>query len=252
MDAALYLSQVMHRRLGDVPYRFRYPVFSLLLDIDHLDEIATRSRFFRVDKPGLVSFYRADHGPRDGSNLRRWADQVLAQAGIDLQGGPIKLLCFARILGLGFDPISVWYCRHADGSLRAVIAEVRNTFGEHHNYVLHDAGRVMAWPAHARASKCFHVSPLIGMHCDYHFRFAEPGAKLKVVIRQLENGTPRLIATQTGRALPLNDISLFRALIRTPLMPFKVIVAIHWNALKIWFRGARFHKKPAPPLHEVS
>jgi len=242
----------MHRRLGAVPYRFRYPVFSLLLDIDRLEATAAKSRLLQLDRFGLVSFHRVDHGPRDGSDLRCWAEKVLAQAGVDLQGGLIQLLCFPRVLGYGFAPLSLWYCRRTDGSLRAVIAEVRNTFGEHHNYVLHAAGREMTWPVHARASKCFHVSPLLGMNCDYRFRLAEPGAELNIVIRQSEDGEPRLIASQTGQALPLNDLGLLRALIRTPLLPFKIMAAIHWNAVKIWLRGARFHKKPTPPLHEVS
>jgi DUF1365 family protein len=252
MSASLYLSQVMHRRFGDVPYRFRYPVFSLLLDIDRLEESAARTCLLKLDRFALVSFYRADHGPRDGSSLRRWADNTLAQAGIDLQGGQIQLLCFPRVLGYGFSPLSVWYCRHADGSLRAVIAEVNNTFGEHHHYLLHAAGKAMRWPAHARANKLFHVSPLLSMHCDYRFLFFEPGADLKVVIRQRENGELRLIASQTGNARPLTDRALLRALIRTPLMPFKVIAAIHWQALKIWLRGGRFHKKPVSPLSPVS
>ena len=110
----------------------------------------------------------------------------------------------------------------------------------------------MRWPAYASATKEFHVSPLLSMHCDYRFQFFEPGAELKVVIRQRENGEPRLIASQTGQARPLNDRALLRALIRTPLMPFKIIAAIHWQALKIWVRGARFYKKPLPPLDTVS
>jgi DUF1365 family protein len=250
MPPALYLSTVMHRRLGDFPYRFSYPVFSLLLDIDQLEASATR--LLRIDRAGLLSFQRRDHGPRDGSALRPWAEGILGSAGIHLDGGSIHLLCFPRLLGYVFNPLSVWYCRHRDGSLRAVIAEVSNTFGERHCYLLHDAGRPMSWPARAQAHKCFHVSPLLGMQCDYRFQFDEPGSELRVVIRQSEQGEPRLIASQIGRALPLTDRALLRALLRTPLMPFKVMAAIHWQALKIWLRGARFHPKPTPPLHEVS
>ncbi len=242
----------MHRRFGAVPYRFSYPVFSLLLDIDQLQQDAAQTRLLKVDRFGLLSFHRRDHGPRDGSDLRHWAESVLAQAGIDLRGGSIQLLCFPRLLGYGFNPLSVWYCHHRDGTLRAVIAEVNNTFGEHHCYLLHDAGRAMPWPARAHASKCFHVSPLLGMRCDYRFEFAAPGARLRVLIRQSEDGKPRLIAAQTGRALPLSDRSLGRALLRTPLLPFKILVAIHWQALKIWLRGAPFHAKPEPPLKEVT
>jgi DUF1365 family protein len=240
----------MHRRLGDVPYRFSYPVFSLLLDVDRLEASATR--LLRIDRFGVLAFHRSDHGPRDGSALRPWAEGVLARAGIALDGGSIQLLCFPRVFGYVFNPLSVWYCRHQDGSLRAVIAEVSNTFGEHHCYLLHDDGHPMPWPVRAQATKCFHVSPLLGMQCDYRFEFAEPGAELRVVIRQSEQGEPRLIASQIGRARSLTDRALLRALLRTPLMPFKVMAAIHWQALKIWLRGARFHRKPPPPVNEVS
>jgi len=240
----VYLSQVMHRRFGTAAYRFSYPVFSLLLDVDELEQTAARSRLLRVDRPGLLSFYRKDHGPRDGTALRPWAEGLLAGHGIDLAGGPIRLLCFPRILGYGFNPLSIWFCHHPDGSLRAVIAEVHNTFGEAHSYVIHESGRPMSYPVRGSAHKAFHVSPLMGMDCDYRFRFDVPDSRLGVFIRQTSQGAPLLVASQTGRGRPLDDRALLRALARTPLMTFKVITAIHWQALKIWLRGAPFHTKP--------
>lgn len=252
MEDVLYLGQVMHRRVGRPAYRFAYPVFSLLLDIDHLDALHRRLRWLSVDRFNLLAIRRRDHGPRDGSAWRPWVEHRLAEAGIDLAGGPVRLLCFPRLLGYAFNPISLWYCHHHDGSLRAVIAEVNNTFGDHHDYVLHAGGAPIRWPVRAVASKAMHVSPLIDMACDYRFRLAKPGARLGVFIRQFRAGRLLLVASQTGEARPLSDGQLLRALARTPLMTFKVIAAIHWQALKIWLGGARFHPRPSRPPEEVS
>jgi DUF1365 family protein len=252
MEGVLYLSEVMHRRAGRPAYRFVYPVFSLLLDIDSLDALQRRLRLFSVDAWNLLSVRRRDHGPRDGSDWRAWAEAKLAEAGISLDGGRIRVLCMPRLLGYGFNPISLWYCEHRDGSLRAVIAEVNNTFGDHHNYVLHDHGAAMRWPVRAHADKRMHVSPLIDMDCEYQFRLAKPGDRLSVFIRQSRAGHFLLAASQTGQARPMSDRNLLRALARTPLMSFKVIAAIHWQALKIWVGGGRFHRRLASPPQEAS
>jgi DUF1365 family protein len=246
----VYFTRVMHRRLFPVAYRFVYRVFSLLLDLDALDRLGTR--LLSVGRFNLLSFHPRDHGPRDGSPLRRWAERILAERGITLDGGPILLLCMPRILGYGFNPLSLWYCHHRDGRLRAILAEVNNTFGEHHVYLLADAGRPIDWPLRQESVKCFHVSPLIGMEARYQFRLSEPGDRLAVLIREYQDDRLMLVATQTGPGEPLNDRALLRALARTPLMTFKVMVAIHWQALKIWLRGAKFFPKPEPPRHEVT
>lgn len=250
MEPSIYLTSVMHRREGEFPYSFSYPVFSLLLDIDRIQESASNTKLLRVGRWGLISFWPGDHGARDGSNLRAWAENILGKAGVDLEGGRILLLCFPRVFGYGFSPLSMWYCEHADGSVRAVIAEVRNTFGEKHAYVLHDHARPVQWPLRKAVFKQFYVSPFVGPNCQYVFRLGKPGRKLTVAIRQFEHGRPRLTATQVGDAFPLNDIGLLRALARTPLMTLKVMAAIHWHAFKLWLRGARLYNKPAAPDQE--
>jgi DUF1365 family protein len=252
MTDRLYLSEVMHRRVGLSAYRFVYPVFSLLIDIDRLDALDRRLRLLSVDRRNLFCIRRRDHGARDGSDWRPWLEARLSQVGIDLDGGRVHLLCMPRLLGYGFNPISLWYCEHSDGRLRAVVAEVNNTFGDHHDYVLHDHGRPLSWPLRARADKQLHVSPLIDMDCEYRFRLAEPGERLNVFIRQFRAGRFLLAASQTGEARPLTDGQLLRALLRTPLMTFKVMAAIHWQALKIWLRGAPFQRRVPPPLKEAS
>jgi DUF1365 family protein len=246
----IYFTRVMHRRLFPVNYKFIYKVFSLLIDIDALEQLPRGPRIGRFQ---LVRFNPADHGPSDGSPLRPWAEQVLRARGIELDGGRIRLLCFPRVLGYGFNPLSVWYCEHRDGSLRAAIAEVSNTFGEKHFYLLAEEGKPIDWPLRARAEKCFHVSPLMDMGGDYRFRLSEPDDDLSVMIRQFHSdGRLKLVASQGGTGEPLTEQSLRRALKRMPLMTIKVIAAIHWQALKIWLRGAPMCPTPPAPEHEVT
>jgi hypothetical protein len=248
----LYLTAVMHRRFFPVAYRFTYRVFSLLLDVDHLEQTGRRLRLLSVDRFNLLSFWRRDHGPRDGTSLRAWAERLLSDHGIALSGGKVLLLCYPRLLGYGFNPLSIWYCQHRDGSLRAVICEVNNTFGEHHFYLLHHQGDAMPWPVRTELPKAFHVSPLIGMQASYRFRLSRPSERLAISIEELQDGARMLVASQTGKVRPLTDWQLSRALVRTPLMTFKVMAAIHWQALKIWLRGAPFFSKPEPPKEQVT
>ena len=246
----IYFTRVLHRRLVPVDYRFSYRVFSLLLDLDALSDM--RLRFLSLNKFNLLSVHERDHGPRDGSPLKPWAEDLLRRKGIDIEGGRILLLCFPRVLGYGFNPLSIWYCHHRDGSLRAVIAEVNNTFGEHHFYLLCNGGLPLSWPVTQSVEKVFHVSPLMGMDARYGFRLADPKDRLSVLIKQFQGGELTFVASQQGGGFALNDKRLLVALFRIPLMTFKVMAAIHWQALKIWLRGAPFFPKPAPPVEKVT
>jgi uncharacterized protein len=244
----------MHLRQFPVRYQFFYRVFYLLLDVDHLAQSATR--LFSYNRWNLLSFHDRDHGPCDGSPLRPWLEQVLRAHDIHLRGGCIRLLCMPRIVGYGFNPISIFFCEHHDGSLRAILCEVRNTFGERHCYLLSRNGAPMDYSAPHRKAKMFHVSPLISMHGEYRFRFSAPGERFRLLIRlfQQEAGQERMLmaASLDGQRQPLDDRGLLLQLLRMPFMAIKVMAAIHWQALKIWLRGARYFRKPSPPLHEVS
>lgn len=251
-DAAwLYPSRVMHRRLIAPYYRFVYRLFYLLVDIDRVGELDRGLRLFSHNRFNLVSFHDRDHG--DGSGRpRAWAEALLAAEGIRLEGGRIRVLCLPRLLGFAFNPIAVWYCEHGDGSLRAVIAEVRNTFGERHSYLLASGGRAMTYDAAYDKDKCFHVSPFFDLVGRYRFRFSEPGATVRVLIHETREGEPLLDATVAGEREALTDARLLLRVAAMPWMTLKVVVGIHWEALKIWLRGARFHKKPAPPALEYT
>ena len=251
-DACVYSAEVMHRRLFKAAYRFRYRVFSLLLDIDALDRIAARSAVFSRNRFNLLSFYDRDHLPEGATDLRAWAERALLRGGVDGRGLRIRLLCFPRILGRVFNPLSLWYCESADGRPVAVIAEVRNTFGERHCYLLQPDHAGTDWPLRATHAKDFHVSPFIGMQTRYAFRLSQPNQRLRVVIREYQDNRLMLVATQTGERRPFATTQLFYQVLRVPLQTLKVMAAIHWQALKIWLQGERFHRRPAPPVEEIS
>jgi DUF1365 family protein len=250
--AQIYLGNVMHRRTFPVRYKFVYRVFSMLVDIDQVDRLACTLRLFSHNRFNLFSFFDADHGPRDGSPLRPWIDRMLNSVGVNLGEGRIMVLCFPRLLGYCFNPLSVWYCYNDDKQLCAIVCEVKNTFNEQHCYVLHDHGSTMEWPVRKHQPKKLHVSPFIGMEAEYQFRLSAPGDALTVVIREYQNGELMLAATQNGSRHDMTDRMLLRLVTTMPLMTLMVIVRIHWQALKIWVKGAPFHTKPLPPKEDFS
>ncbi len=250
-DASLYSCRVMHRRLVAPFYRFVYRVFYLLLDIDRIDAAAQGVRLFSHNRFNLLAFHDRDHGDGSGK-LRPWAEQLLAGGGIDLAGGRIRLLALPRLLGHAFNPISLWYCEHRDGSLRAVIAEVRNTFGEKHCYLLGADGAAMPYEAPLEKDKCFHVSPFFDMVGRYRFILDEPGERLRVALHETREGQPILDATIAGERQALRDAPILKLVALMPFMTLKVVAGIHWEALKIWLRGGKFHRKPEPPRLDVT
>ena len=174
--ATLYRGSVMHARLKPVGHRFVYRVLNLLIDLDRLEEADRQSRLFAVNRRGLYSFHERDHGPRDGSSLSAYAREKAKAEGIDLTGGKVWLLCYPRLLGFVFNPLSIYYCYRSDGSLALLIYEVRNTFGETHSYVCPvKPGETSPAGLRQVRDKRFYVSPFIGMEMRYHFRLSPPG-----------------------------------------------------------------------------
>lgn len=248
--SCLYLGRVMHRRLRPCRHRFAYRVFSLLIDIDELPDLNRRLRLLRHNRAGLLGIYDRDHGPRDGTPLRPWIDGVLSAAGIDLAGGKVRLLCFPRLFGYVFNPLSVWFCHRRDGRLAAVLYEVSNTFGEHHHYLVRqDPPAAPDAVIQQQSAKAFYVSPFCATDGDYGFRLRAPGARLSLAIRYGDRAGDILVAVHTGERRDLTDRALAGALIAHPLMTIKVIAAIHWQALQLWMKGVPLVPRPgiAPP-----
>ncbi len=251
--SCLYLGRVMHKRLMPFRHRLDFRVFSLFVDLDALPGLSRRLRLFSHNRWNLFSFMDRDHGPRDGSALRPWLDAQLNDAGIDLDGGPVRLLCFPRILGYVFNPLTIWFCHHRSGRLKAVLYEVSNTFGQRHGYLIPvDADQAAAKTIRQACDKCFYVSPFITMNATYNFRLVEPGERLSVLIRQWTDEGELLIAAQTGERETLQDRSLLRAFVNYPLMTLKVIAAIHWHAFRLWRKGAKVQPRPAAPADPIT
>lgn len=235
----LYAGHVMHMRLAPFGHKFRYRIFSMLLDIDQLEQTCAGLRLLGLDRFAPLSFHRKDHGPRDGSDLRPWVEELLAAKGLP-RPHRIRLLSFPRILGYVFNPLSVYYCEDADGHLQSVVYEVKNTFGDQHPYVVPIAETPDGAHRH-RQEKGFYVSPFIGQAETYNFTIRPPAERLALKIRQ-----ETLIATWSGTRRPLTDGQLLRLWAAHPLMTVKVMAAIHWQALRLALKGARFRPYRGP------
>jgi len=238
--ASLYVGEVMHARMRPAAHRFHYRVMSLLIDLGRLDAADRQSAFFGVNRRALYSFHEHDHGPRDGSSLLAYANARAQEHGIDLVGGRILLLCYPRLLGYVFNPLSVYFCYRSDGTLALMIYEVRNTLGEIKPYVLPvKPGELTDAGLRQAQDKTFYVSPFIDMAMRYHFRVTPPGDNVKLRILETGGDGPLLAATFFGRRHPLTSRSLFAAFVALPLVTFKIFAAIHWEALRLWAKGIR-------------
>jgi uncharacterized protein len=248
--AALYIGEVMHARLKPVGHRFSYRVMSLLIDLDRLADADRQSPLFGVNRAALYSFHEADHGKRDGSSLRAYAQRCATERGIDLTGGRVLLLCYPRLLGYAFNPLSVYFCYCADGGLALLIYEVRNTFGDIHPYVLPvTSGEISDVGVRQQQDKLFYVSPFIEMAMRYHFRVLPPGERVQLRILETDREGPVLAATFNGRYRMLNTKELLRAFFALPLVTIKIMAAIHWEALRLWLKGARLVPRTGAALN---
>jgi DUF1365 family protein len=242
MGSQIYVGQVAHARQQPVEYRFAYRSFSIKIDIDCIEQEAHSLRWLSVNRFNLVSLKYQDHGPRDGTPWRQWIDGFLAQYGV-ARPARVELICYPRILGYSFNPLSMWYAYAADNRLVAIIAEVSNTFAQWHHYVLKVAGCTEK-SIQAQAQKVFHVSPFIDMDAHYHFRFGAPADKVFTSIRETRAGVEFFSASEAGHALALTDQNLLKQVGFAPLSMLKVIALIHWWALKILIKGGTFHRTP--------
>ena len=251
MHPLLFFGDVMHARRRPRWNRFVYRVFFLRLRVDRID--ALRSPLFSVDDFNLFSFHRRDHGSRDGLELEPWIRHLLAREGVSSANGEIWLQTFPRVLGYVFNPVSFWLCHDRQGALRAVVCEVNNTFGEHHNYLLaHPDQRPIQPGERLSARKVFHVSPFCEVKGRYEFQFDLDATRCALRI-DYDDGDGRLLATAVrGRAEPLGTRGLVRAFLFYPWMTLGVMLRIHWQALRLLTRGVPFFGKPLPPIQETT
>lgn len=246
-SSAIFAGSVMHRRMRPRRHRLRYSIFSLLFDLDELDALDRRLRLFSRNRFNLLSFRDDDYGFEKGRPLKQQVEDFLREAGVEPDGGPVRLLTIPRILGYAFNPLNVYFCYGREsGALIAIVCEVNNTFGQRHAYVLvgeADGSGAMR----CACEKKFYVSPFIGMDLTYDFRIAAPQDSVTIAIRGYNDEGTLITAVHSARRVEIGDLSLARTLLSHPLMALKVIGGIHWEALKIWLKGVRLHDRPAPP-----
>lgn len=252
LPVAICFGEVMHRRLRPREHVFRYPLFFVRADPAQIDAAGGR---LRLDRRGIFSVAAADHGARDGSPLLPWLRGLLAREGVALDdNGSIILQTFPRVLGYVFNPVSFWFCRDGEGALRAVLAEVNNTFGEHHNYLLlPPAGATIADGMVLVARKVFHVSPFMAVAGHYRFRFRHGrDGRCSVSIDYADDDGDLLHTAITGQPEAAGPAALARAFFAYPWQSVGVIARIHWQALRLWSKRVPFFRKPQPPCEETT
>ena len=244
MNSCLYECTVFHRRLAPKRHEFLYRAFYFLIDLDELGELARSLRLFRVNRPGLYSFHDADHICHGAATTRENILRYLVEQGITAPVGRILLLTLPRVLGYVFNPVSVFFCLDPEGKPLAAVAEVGNTFGEWKPYLLPPAAD---GTFHAREVKHFYVSPFSDLDLEFNFRLDLPGERLRVLIDDYRGGEKELLSTLTGDRFPLTDANLLRFTLKYPLLTVKVILGIHWEAFRIWLKGASARRKETRP-----
>jgi DUF1365 family protein len=252
--AQIGFGQVRHTRLRPQRHAFVYDTFFLMLPMRQLAYQAARGGL-AVNQRGAISFFDCDHGdgrgPDSGGALA-WLETLLHNEGILDADGEVWLHTYPRMLGYTFKPVSFWYCHRVDGSLRTIVVEVNNTFGERHCYLL-DTPR---YGVELQADKCFHVSPFCRVEGQYRFRFmrSQHQDQHRTVVRVDHDDAdgPLLNTSVSGLLEPITPAALQRALWRYPAMTLMVMARIHWQALKLWLKRVRFFSKPPAPDHFVT
>ena len=231
INSSIYNGQVIHKRFKPKVHSFKYNVFSLLIDLSELDTLDKKVNFFSYNKINLISFYDKDHGERDGSSLIDWVHNNLNKNNISTQDIKIKILCYPRIFGFVFNPLSVFYVYNLNNQLISILYEVKNTFGEQHTYIFRvekDSNLIQN-----NCSKKFHVSPFIEMDCNYFFRLLKPGNKISVIIDQYDSQDKILYASQDGTRTDFNTKYLLKSYLKHPIMTFKIILAVSYTHLTL-------------------
>lgn len=249
---SIVAATVVHRRLRPRAHGFRYRLAYLCLELDDLEGAA--GRWLKVDRPGLLVFRRSDHGAHDGGDLAAWLRRLLAEQGLgEACDGTVTLMTLPRLFGHVFNPVSFWFCRDRANQLRAVLCEVNNTFGESHCYLVgHANGRPIAPDEWFDSRKLFHVSPFLPVAGSYRFRFRLEDGLAHVDVNY-HDGEGLMLATSVGgRREPLTDRAILWRFLANPTMTLGVTARIHWQALNLWRKQARFYPKPVPPLESVS
>ena len=244
MESAIYTGTLRHRRFHPKRHDFTYSIFMVSLDIDRIPELMRISPFTSQNHWNWASFYDADHFGDLSCSLRQRVACDAREHGSELPEGRIFVLTHLRYLGYNFNPVSFFYCYDRQGQLKAILAEVNNTFGETHNYWLDENSRSEPVQSSSNSGvtnshryqfrKQFHVSPFLEMDCEYQWTFVPPADSLVIQTNSLRQGQQVFDATLKLEAQEWSARNLHRALLRHPWMTAKVIAGIHWQAVRLW------------------
>lgn len=239
--ACLFDGTVMHQRLKPFGHRFSYGVSSVMIDLGRLAEAAKLSPLFSVNRFNWVSFHEKDHLDAGESDLLEVARARFRKGGVAAPLARILLVCYPRIFGKVFNPLAVYYGYDASGRLLGLTYEVRNTFGGLHRYVCPvEDGMISEAGLRQQAEKIFRVSPFVEMNMRYHFRMLPPGKEIRWRILETDPDGPLLSATFSGRMKPLTTSTLIALCGKISVLPITILGGIHWEALKLWIKGAKF------------
>ncbi|RWX75436.1 DUF1365 family protein [Neorhizobium lilium] len=252
LKSALFVGHVTHARVKPKVHKLGYRIYSLLLDLDELQELDTRLRLFSIDRFNLFSFHAKDRGDRTGVDLKGQVERAMRQAGVEPDGGPIQLLTMPRLLGWAFNPLSVFFCHAKGGELRAILWEVDNTFGERHSYMIPVEEQAPGAVIRQQCDKHFYVSPFMDLDLRYQFEVSPPGDRLAIRIDTHDREGLVMTARHLARRQDLSDVALLKAFCMIPLLTLRVVAGIYWEALKIWAKGVRLRKRPPPPREAIS
>ena len=236
----LLKGHTVHQRSVPFTHRFKYGLGLIEIDIDRLEDADRASSLFSIDGSNLFSFNRRDHGARENAPMRSWAITEFAKAGVEIDG-PIRLITFPRHAFYKFAPISLWLGHDRSGALQGILYEVNNTFGETHVY----AAATPDPSRHRHATeKVFHVSPFFDVSGAYQFTLKHSEDALQLVVATIEQETQTHVATISAKIHPATTVNLISLALTKPFSSLGVTAAIHWQALKLWLKGAKYHSKP--------
>ena len=250
MNSCIYNGFVSHTRFKPVKHSLKYNTFSLLIDLDELNILSKNNLIFSFNRFNIFSFYNKDHGGRDGMCLKKWVKNNLNKFGIAQDINTIKLLCYPRIFGYVFNPLSIFFIYNSKAKLISILYEVKNTFGEQHTYIFkvdEDSETLQN-----NCEKKFFVSPFMDLNSKYYFKILIPNKSLSIIINQRDNDGKLLFASQDGVRSDLNSKNLLFSYLKHPLMTLKIISAIHFEALRLWLKGIKIVKKKLKIKNNIS
>jgi uncharacterized protein len=247
LTSCLYRGEVVHRRLAPVRHELRYSVYNLFVDVEELPTLGNHLKLFSYNRFNLFSIDDRKFGPGDGTPIHEHVWGLVKNAPAGQTVNRIFMFCYPSVLDYVFNPLTTFYCYDAHDQLRLMVYEVNNTFGERHSYVIPvDDSQSQT------CSKKFYVSPFNKVEGHYDFTVGPPGDELKLGIRLTNADGPCLNAWFVGTKQKLTDGALAKSFLGLPLLPFKIVGGIHWEAAKLWFKGMRLVKRPVPQTPPVS